>query len=832
VAGFSASQWVDPFIGTAPGDEDFGTGGGGGNVLPTAMVPFGMTQFGPRTEDPTTHGGYDHRSTTIAGFPLTALSGAGCPYFNDLPFMPYAGEPAASPELDLPAYRSSFSHESEAAEAGYYRVTLDAPRTTVEITAARRANLARFAFPDVPTSLLVRSSAEPDGAADAAFSIVDDRTIQGTVSGGGFCRRESRYTVHFAAVFDRPFTAHGTWSGETLSPGARASEGGRSGLYVVFDGGTVHAKVAISFVSPEGALANIAAEAPDFDFDAMRAAARAAWDDLLGRVRVEGGSDSQKRIFYTALYRTLVVPNVFSDADGRYRGFDWEVHSTDGWTQYANFSGWDVYRSWFPLATIVAPEMADDLAQSLVVDGQQGGALPKWSPANDESDVMVGDPGAASVASAYAFGARGFDAAMALQLMLRSALRAGTKSNRYLIRPGLANYLERGYIPLDDPDGPWGPPSTTLEYASADCAIAAFARALGDTVSAETLEAHSQHWQNLLNPATGHIQPRASDGAFVTPFDPASPRNYVEGNAAQYTWMIPHNPAGLIAALGGDAAASARLDHYFTELNAGTEEPYAFMGNEPSFNAAWLYNWLGAPAKTQALARRTTLELFSDEPGGLVGNDDLGASSAWHVWGALGLYPTTPGIGGFAVGSPLFGKVTIALPGGGELVIDAPDAAPDAPYVRALALDGEPIERSWLTWDELAGGATLAFDLGTEATDWAAAYRPPSFTGGMACAIGYLEHDSVVVDRGGSATVTVGVQSLCDRALTVGCDPEAPDGLTVDWTCDVPPGARAEATLTLHADADAPARAHAIELRLRAGDGARLPPAVLRVEVR
>jgi predicted alpha-1,2-mannosidase len=821
-AAFTPSQWVDPFIGTEPGDEDFGTGGGGGNVLPAAMVPFGMTQFGPRTEDPTTHGGYDHRSTTISGFPLTALSGAGCPYFNDLPFMPYVGELAASPEADLAAYRSAFSHDGEAAEAGYYRVTLDGPRTTVEITAAQRANLARFTFPPGEhATLLVRSSAEPDGAQDASFAVVGDRTIQGTVSGGGFCRRQSRYTVHFAAVFDEPFTAHGTWSGETLSPGARESEGGRSGAYVVFAGETVLAKVAISYVSREGAMTNIEADAPDFDFDAMRAAARAAWDRLLGRVRIDGGTDSQKRIFYTALYRTLVVPNTFSDADGRYRGFDWEVHSTEGWTQYANFSGWDVYRSWFPLAAIVAPEMASDFAQSLVVDGQQGGALPKWSPANDESDVMVGDPGAASVASAYAFGARGFDAQMALQLMLRSALRPGTMSNQFLIRPGLANYLSKGYIPLGDPDGPWGPPSTTLEYASADYAISAFARTLGDTASADTLAAHSQHWQNLLNPATGFIQPRTSEGSFLSPFDPASPSHFVEGNAAQYTWMIPHNPAGLIAALGGDEAASERLDHYFTKLNAGTEEPHAFMGNEPSFNAAWLYNWLGEPAKTQALARRTTLELFRDEPGGLVGNDDLGASSAWHVWGAIGLYPTTPGVGGFAVGSPLFPRIAIALAGGGELVVEAPEASAQTPYVRALALDGAQIERTWLAWDELAGGATLTFDLGPDATTWAADYRPPSFTHGVAAGIAYLRPDAVSLLPDGSATVTVGVQNLSDRALTVTSDADLPVDI------DVPAGGRAETTLTVHP----PAGAQVIDLGLRAQDGSALTPAVLRIEV-
>lgn len=401
--------------------------------------------------------------------------------------------------------------------------------------------------------------------------------------------------------------------------------------------------MAISWVDAAGARRNLRADAPGFGFDAMHAAARDACDQQLGRVKVGGGTTTQKRIFYTALYHTMVVPNTVSDADGRYTGFDFKTQRTAGWTQYDNYSGWDVYRSWFSLIAIVAPDVASDFAQSLVVDGEQGGALPKWSTAMDEANVMTGDPGPPGVASAYGFGARRFDTTSALRLMLESALQPGVKDNQYVIRQGLEDYLSKGYIPMD--------PSTTLEDASSDFAISAFARALGDRRHADLLEAHSQNWQKLFNPGTGYVQPRTQLGSFASPFDPGTSTNYVEGNAAQYTWMIPHNPAGLIAALGGERAAAARLDQYFAKLNAGPNEPYAFMGNEPSFNDAWLYNWVGEPAKTQAIARRTTLELFRDAPGGLIGNDDLGASSGWHVLGAIGLYPAIPGVGGLTVGS-------------------------------------------------------------------------------------------------------------------------------------------------------------------------------------
>jgi predicted alpha-1,2-mannosidase len=828
---FHPSQWVDPFIGTAPGDTDFGTGGGGGNVQPAAEVPFGMTQFGPRTENPSTSGGYDYRSTTISGFPLTALSGAGCQDYNDFPIQPFVGDIGASPETSLSSYRSSFAKSSESASPGYYGVTLDKPQTRVEITAAKRANLARFTFPQSKKStLMVRSSVESGGARDASFTVTGPRTVEGTVADGGFCGSNARYTLHFIARFDHDFTSHGTWSGATLDQGGDTASGGKSGAYLVFDTTkrqTVTAKVAISWVDAAGARRNLRADAPDFDFDAMRAAAKAAWDEQLGRVAVGGGTTQQKRIFYTALYHTMVVPNTVSDTDGRYTGFDFKTHRTSGWTQYGNYSGWDVYRSWFSLISIVAPDVASDFAQSLVKDGQQGGALPKWSTAMDEANIMTGDPGPPGVASAYAFGARRFDTRGALKLMLKSALTPDVKDNQYVIRQGLADYLSKGYIPMD--------PSTTLEDASSDFAISSFARALGDRKDADTLEAHSQNWQNLFNPGTGYVQPRTQLGSFASPFDPASNTNYVEGNAAQYTWMIPHNPAGLVAALGGEQAANARLDQYFTKLNAGPSEPYAFMGNEPSFNDAWLYNWTGQPSKTQALARRTTLELFRDAPGGLVGNDDLGASSGWHVLGAIGLYPVIPGVGGLTVGSPLFPKTTITLANGRKLVIKAPDASATTPYVQSLKLDGKKIQRTWLNWSELAKGATLKFNLGPKPTKWAQDYRPPSFQGGQDEGIGYLTTDAAYLQPGESATFKFGVQNLRDKPLTVTWSPDLPQGVTLTGPSGnrltIPAGARKEVTLTVKAADDAADGSKVVDLNLRAADGSPLPPAILRVAV-
>jgi predicted alpha-1,2-mannosidase len=830
------TRWVDPFIGTAPGDTDFGNGGGGGNVQPAAEVPFGMMQFGPRTENPSTSGGYDYRSTTISGFPLTALSGAGCQDYNDFPIMPYVGAIAASPEADRAHYWSQFAKSSEAARPGYYRVHLDAPDTDVQIAASQRADLVRYTFPSSKAStVMVRSSVEDGGADAASFRVRGVRTITGTVHDGGFCGSNARYEIHFALRFDRPFTAHGTWSGDTLSAGGASATGGKSGAYAVFDtthARTVTARVAISYVSEAGALRNLATG--PISFRAMRRAARRAWDARLGRIAVSGGTAAQKRIFYTALYHTMVEPRTASDVDGAYRGFDFKVHHTSGWTDYQDYSGWDVYRSWFPLLAVDSPDVASDFAQSLVMDGEQGGALPKWSTVMDEANVMTGDPGPAGVAGAYAFGARRFDRQAALRLMLKSALTPGVKDNQYEMRPGLQDYLTRGYIPIGDPV--WGPPPTTLEYGSSDMAISAFARALGDLRHADELEQHSQNWQNLLNPATGYIQPRMMDGSFIAPFDPASDANYVEGNAAQYTWMVPHNPAGVFAALGGEKAAIAQLDDYFAQLNAGPSSPHAYMGNEPSFSDAWLYNWVGQPWKSQKVARDVVTKLFRDAPGGEVGNDDLGASSTWQVWGAIGLYPVIPGVGGFTVGSPLFPKVTLSLAGGHKLVLRAPNASAGTPYVRSVRLNGAPIQRTWLTWRELRRGATLRFDLGATPTRWAASYRPPSFQRGQDEGIGFATPDAVFVQPGASATFKVGVQNLqSSRALTATLSPDLPSGVTLSGSggdrITAPPGARREVTLTLTAAADAPDGAKVVDLGMRAADGSRLPPVVVRVVV-
>jgi predicted alpha-1,2-mannosidase len=419
------------------------------------------------------------------------------------------------------------------------------------------------------------------------------------------------------------------------------------------------------------------------------------------------------------------------------------VHDFGHRTKYTSFSGWDVYRSQIPLVALLAPDVASDVVESLLADARQSGWLPRWSVANAHTDVMVGDPASPAIATTYALGARDFDRAAALAAMVKGGTDPGTPDATHVERQALADYVKYGYVPHDgtesstgaqtsmfgSPLAVWGSAATTLEYTSADFAVAAFAAALGDSTTCETFLARSAGWAKLWNPVSGYIHPRYANGEFKPNLDPTSLEGFVEGNAAQYSWLVPHDVAGLASRMGGTAAAAQRLDEHFTQLNAGPQSVYAFLGNEPEALTAWLYDWLGRPERTQQVVRRALLEIFGSGPSGYPGNDDLGQMSAWWVFGALGLYPAIPGTDVLAIGSPLFPEATLEA-GGRRIHIVAPDAARDRPYVKHLSVGGARHDRPWIRLTELGDDATLAFDLGdAPGTGWATdpASAPPSF---------------------------------------------------------------------------------------------------------
>ena len=774
---------VDPLVGTDEDAADYGTGGGSGATAPTAALPFGMVQPGPDTSPSTANfaGGYSAGDRSIRGFSLTHFSGAGCTGFRDVPLIPTTAavdiaphEPGSS---DLRRrYLARFDHRHERARPGDYRVTLD-PGTgraiRTEVTATTRVAVLRLRFPRTrAASVLV----DPGGAARAnglARVRVDParREVTGEAESGSFCFQPGRYRLFFAARFDRPPARSGTWTEQRLDAGSRAaadrSDGtpfnwsptptgprtlpgnpsttAQAGAYATFDARrarTVEVRVALSSVSVGAARRTLAGEAPRRrSFAALRAAARDRWAGMLDRVRVAGGRRADRVLMGTSLYHALLHPSAWSDPDGRYRGMDGRVHRARGFTKVTNVSGWDVYRSQVQLMALLAPRHADDLAASLVADARESGCLPRWPAANVQTNVMVGDPAAPILASLDALGAGRRTARAALRAMVRGATApCHTRTGDVTEREGLQDDLRLGYVPYDHQvdvtartltarDAPWGSAATTLEDAIADFAIARMAARHGDDATARTMLRRAGRWRALLDPAARLVRPRRADGSFV-PVTPDSGDGFVEGSAEQYTWLVPHDPAGLAGALGGREVAARRLDAFFTELNAGPASARAFLGNEPGLGTPWLYAWLGRPWRTQAVVRRALLGLYRPTPGGMPGNDDGGTLSAWWAFGALGVYPAVPAEDVLVVGSPLFRRVVLRLPRVGTVRIDAPRAARGRPYVHGLRVDGQAHGRPWLRVRDLRGGARLRFALGARpdrAWGARAADAPPSF---------------------------------------------------------------------------------------------------------
>ncbi|HVA03990.1 MAG TPA: GH92 family glycosyl hydrolase [Acidimicrobiales bacterium] len=750
------SSLVDTFVGTGVGGSSVGSI----DTFPGADMPFGMLQWSPDTfPDRTSGGGYAFKDSAITGFSLTHMSGPGCPVYGDIPILPTVGPVGSNPA----ATTAAFSHASEVASPGNYAVTVGRPAVRVELAVTTRAGLGRLRFPGTaPANVLFKVADSAAGSARSAVTVVGANEVDGSVVSGNFCGTSADYHLYFAARFQRDFRAFGTWHAKTVTPRSRRSTKAGTGAYVTFPASTrdVEVQVGVSFVSVADARLNIGAEHPGWDIDALRQRDTATWNELLGRVQVTGGTAPDERTFYSELYHSMLHPNVFDDANGDYIGFDDKVHVADGYTQYANFSLWDVYRSEVQLLALVVPQRTSDMVRSLLADAAQGGGLPKLPAANFESAQLNGDSADAFIASAYAFGARDFDTAGALAAMVKGATDPEVENGGHLERQDLAQYLAKGYVRADTLDltsltytvGA----SETLEYAIDDSAIAQLALALGDTAVARTFSTRAQSWQNLVNPATDFLGGRRADGTF--PPGPAFQRSslpgigqvgFEEGNAIQYTWSVPQNLRGLFDALGGNAAVVAKLNRFFTHLNAGRKQPYDWAGDEPSLGIPWEYDYAGAPFRTQDVVRRIATTLYGPTPDGEPGNDDLGAMSSWYVWAAMGLYPETPGRGELVLASPLFPHITLTLGDGHAIVIDAPGASPATPYVQGLEVAGltstdaacgsvpsalaagpAPYTCPWLPATVSETGARLDVALG-EAPDrsWGSASTeaPPSF---------------------------------------------------------------------------------------------------------
>jgi predicted alpha-1,2-mannosidase len=756
------AAYVDPFVGTA---HD-------GNTWPGATRPFGMIAWSPtatsgdQTNTPVANG-YSYNVTKIRGFSLTHLNGAGCApgAAGDVPIMPYVGNVDTSPTADSgdAKYVSTFSHANESASPGRYTVGLDNGVRT-DLAVSTRAGAGDFTFPvGSAANLLFRTSNSINGSENAEISIDPaTRTVTGSVLTGSFCGRRgngggannpdrrSYYRIYFSAVFDQDFARTGTWQNATVTPGGTTASGGEgyltgadragkgSGGWVGFDtatSGAVHMRIGISYVSVAGAAANRDTEIPaGATVNSVAAATRAAWNTELKRIRVGGGTDARYTAFYTSVYHALMQPQTMNDVDGRYLGADLQIHSVVPGQKavYGTFSGWDQYRAQIQLLAVLRPDVAGDMAQSMIAFADQNkGIWDRWLHLAAPTHVMTGDPSAATLATWYAMGVRNFDVGTAFASLVKQATvqnpdalnDAGCPGQCTGQRPTLNTYMALKYA-ANDICHCWGGAADTLENSVADFSLAMWARRVGRKDVYQQLLPRGDYWKNTYNTAVGYQAARKADGSWQTGWSPSTGDGFAQGSSAQYTWLVPQDVSGLAAAMGGRSAAATRLDGFFHDENGN----WAVLGgsalrydptNEPDIHAPWLYNGLGQPWKTQATVRQIVDTAYGVGPSGLPGNDDLGTMSAWYVFAAIGMFPQTPGRAEMLLGSPIFTRVVIDRSNGVRLAVNANST--DA-YVQGVKLDNRQLRKSWLPESFLQHGGTVTFTLGTAAnTTWATA---------------------------------------------------------------------------------------------------------------
>jgi len=716
-----AASRVDPLIGT----------GAHGHTFPGPTLPFGMVQLSPDTRLEGWDGcsGYHDTDRVIYGFSHTHLSGTGIPDYGDVLLMPVTGEPhldngyRSGPDH---GYASRFDKATERASAGWYAVHLADYGVDVELTATERTGLHRYRFPDRGQAWVILDLEHRDEVIDASLRLIGDREIEGHRRSTGWARDQ---VVYFVARFSRPFARAELASNEAVLQDASRVEGKRVKARLAFGepGGELLVRVGISAVDVEGARRNLESEQGERGFEEVRRAAHAAWNRALGKIDVAGGTDEQQEIFYSALYHAMIAPNVWSDVDGRYRGMDGHVHRAEGRRQYTVFSLWDTFRATHPLYTLIEPERAREFIETFLAQYEQGGRLPVWELAANETDTMIGYHSVPVIVDAWVKGIRGFNAQRALRAMEHSAT---------LDHFGLAAYRRQGFIGSEDNGESV---SKTLEYAFDDFCIARLARELGDIELATRFERRSQGWRHLLDPETGFMRARRNQ-RWVEPFDPYRvDNNYTEANAWQYSMFVPHDLESLIETLGGDEAFVGRLDAVFEADSRTTGRDQADItgligqyahGNEPSHHMAWLYHYAGAPGRSAERVRQIRDGLYGAGPDGLSGNEDCGQMSSWYVFAAIGFYPVTPCADQYVLGVPLFERVRLNMDSGRSFEIRTQGVSPaGTAYVTEAKLNGQPLSRSFLQHAEIVRGGTLVLTLATEPSDtWGvpAKDRPPS----------------------------------------------------------------------------------------------------------
>jgi predicted alpha-1,2-mannosidase len=739
--GKGLTQFVDVFIAT----------GGHGHCYPGATTPFGMVQLSPDTGvgDWDHCSGYHHDDTSIMGFSHTHLSGTGAADLLDILVMPGTGAVRTEPgsrENPTAGYRSRFSHSTEHGEPGYYTVFLEDYKVLAELTATQRVGLHRYTFPADPTSHFVidlaHGTIDPPERMYCNVSSAEMHVVgNNTITGG---RRVEEWApgryIYFAMKFSKPFaSAEIVSDSKSLGPAVRDAHGKSLKCVVNYpttSSEVILVKTGISAVSIEGALRNLEAEVPGWDFDGVRHAANVAWERELEKITIETNRADHRKIFYTAFYHSLVAPTLFSDVDGQYRGMDLQVHRLPaGAHHYSTYSLWDTYRALHPLYTLVQTERLPDFLNTLILMAEQSPAgVPVWPLQAVETGCMIGYHSAPVLAEAYAKGIKGVDYAKAYPLWRKRAMDDDYR--------GLGYYRKMGFIPCDLEEEAV---SKTLEYAYDDWAVAHLARAAGAEDDYNRLLERSRNYKNTFDGSITFMRGKLANGKWADAFDPRGMghskkwRDFTESNSWQATFLNQHDLYEYMKLFGGEKGFVEKLDGLF---NASSELPpdappdiagmvgqYAH-GNEPSHHVAYLYAYAGEHYNTQARVRMLLETMHHNDPDGVAGNEDCGQMSAWYVLSALGFYAVDPVSGNYVFGGPLFDRARIQLGNGKALVIEAVGNGPDQSYVQSVTWNGEPYTKSWFSHAEIAQGGTFVVHMGAKPNEKfgaAMADRPPSF---------------------------------------------------------------------------------------------------------
>lgn len=726
-------DFIDPFIGT----------GFHGHTYPGATVPFGAVQLSPDTRAGNWDAcaGYHYDDSTLTGFSHTHLSGTGCIDLGDLLIRPTTQtvDPSRQP-MYAPA---AFRHENEKAEAGYYAVLLHEEGIRAELTATAHTGVHRYTFPKESTPTVIvdlKHSLDNEHIYESSLQVVNPHEMTGMRNTRGWSDNQR---IYFVIQCSQPFEKATLVSNQKALEGKEA-EGTDLQALLKFKDRTsepIVMKVGLSIVSVENARENLQAEVEGFDFDAVKQAAYHTWNDAVSAIKVEGGTEEQKTNFYTALYHSMVVPNVVSDVNGQYRRHDQTIGQLpQGAVQYSTFSLWDTFRAWNPMMTLIDTTLVTNMIHSFLHIYDASGELPLWPLSAGETGTMIGYHSASVIADAYMKGIRGFDAEKALE-----ALVVSSEKNQ----KGADYYISKGFIPSNIKKESI---SCLLEFAYDDWCIAQLAQALGKQEIYDTYIRRSQQYLNVFDGATRFFRPKRMDGNWETPFNPNEVgRAYTEATAWQYRFFVPHDVNGMVQLFGGKEAFTSALDDIFhTDAQVdgdlvditGLIGQYAH-GNEPSHHIAYLYNYIGQPWKTQAMTRRLLDEMYAPTPEGIVGNEDCGQMSAWYILSSLGLYAVCPGSNEFTFTTPLFEKATLQLANGKTLTITANHPEKNL-YIDKVELNGKEIETNFVTYEQLMGGGELHFSLTDQPNrkrGVTADAAPYSFTKEAVVSIPYVDKD-------------------------------------------------------------------------------------------